>query len=96
VRYALAVEVKLVEIPEEPEPLPIPTIGSDPMAGITALANRVIAIPSQHPMGYTPPAGFDFRKQIIVSAMNFSALTTIVEKFDNLIHDIEFSGVEES
>ncbi len=93
-KYALAVEVKLVEVPEEPEPLTLPRPGDDPMAGIMTLANKAFAIPHQHPMGYGPPAGFDFRKQTTVSVRDFAALAAIVEKFDNLIHEIEFAGIE--
>jgi hypothetical protein len=95
VKYALAVEVKLVEVPEEPEPLQMPRPGDDPMAGVVALANKAFSIPSQHPLGYSPPAGFNFTKQTTVSVRDFRGLAGIIEKFDNLVHEIEFSGIEQ-
>lgn len=93
-KYALSVEVKLVEVPEEPEPIQMEGPGDNPMGPMIALANRAFAVPSQHPLGYGPPAGFDFRKQTTVSVRDFGGLAAIIQKFDGLVHDIEFAGME--
>jgi len=92
VKYSLAVEVKLVQIPEEPEPIEPPRESDNPMSFVANLANRVV--PNMYAnVNFAQPAGFEFRKQITVSAQDFPALAQIIGKFDNLVSEIEFGAL---
>ena len=90
-KYSLAVEVKLVQIPEAPEPIELPRESDNPMAIVATLANGVM--PGMQYPNFSQPAGFDFRKQITVSAQDFPALAQIIGKFDNLVSEIEFGAL---
>jgi hypothetical protein len=89
-KYALSVEVKLVQQPDDEEPEVRP--GDDPMKSMvgvfSGLAGR-IAVPS-----YAPPAGLDFRKSLTISVPNFAALAAIIGRFDELATDIEHERIQ--
>lgn len=89
-KYALAVEVKLVEIPDdEPQEL---RPGAEPLQGAMAIMTGAIGRMA-HP-SYQTPAGFDFRKQVTVAVSNFSALAAIIGRFDELVTDIEHERLQ--
>ena len=88
-KYTLAVEVKLVQIPDAPEPLDMPQPGSDPLSGMVKVASGLMAGVRQVPAFFGPPPGFDFRKQTEISVADFAALALIIGRFDNLVSDIE-------
>ena len=92
-KYALAVEVKLVELPDdEPTATFQPGNGPDPLQGmVSVLTNAVGRVGA---MPYTQPAGFDFRKQIPVRVAGFSALADIIRRFDELVTDIEHEKMQ--
>ncbi len=88
-KYALAVEVKLIEVPEDPE-MPEIRPGDDPMKSMVGVMTGAIGSLSHRPpvfMGM--PAGFDFRKSTEISVQSFAALAAIIGRFDELVTDIE-------
>jgi len=94
-KYALAVEVKLVQVPDDPEPVEPPRPGDDPVNAIGGLMTRVLNAPMARPMVFMgQPAGFDFRKEITVSVHGFAGLAGIIERFDSLVSDIETEKLE--
>ena len=90
-KYALAVEVKLIEMPDD-EPIE-PRPSADSLQGAMAVMTGAIGRMA-HPMQFGPPAGFDFRKQITVGAHNFAALAAIIGRFDELVTDIEHEKMQ--
>ena len=91
-KYALSVEVKLVELPLEPEPIVVKP-GGDPMQVIGDLANKAFSAPVAHPFGFIPPAGLDFRRQAIVGVEDFSRAQEIIERFNDLFGAIELNSI---
>lgn len=86
-RYALSVEVKLVELPnqfQEPEE----RLSDDPMKAMVGMLQKV-GTPIMSGMPYQQPAGFDFRKACSVTVQNFSSLAKIIEQYDELTRQIE-------
>ena len=84
-RYALSVEVKLVEIPgqfDEPQE----QVQHDPMKMAAQLMNSMVRPPA---MMYQQPDGFDFRKACTVTVSSFVALSGIFGQFDELVKQIE-------
>jgi hypothetical protein len=92
VKYALNVEVKLVELPDDEQPEEIRP-GSDPMQSMVKVMTGAMGTIAR-PAIYGPPAGFDFRKQITVSVHNFAALAAIIGRFDELTTDIEHEKLQ--
>jgi len=88
-KYALAVEVKLVEQPDDDPPQIRP--GSDPLQGAVQLMTGAIG---RVAMPFQMPAGFDFRKSVEVRVKDFKALAEIIGRFDNLVQDIEAEKLE--
>lgn len=87
-KYTLAVEVKLIEIPDEPE-APEIRPGDDPLKAMTGVLTG-IAAPMLHPPVFMgSAAGFDFRKATEIRVSNFGALAQIISRFDELVADIE-------
>lgn len=92
-KYALTLEVKLVEMPDDdlsPETKP----GEDAMQSAVRVMTSAIGGIGQRfavPMG---PAGFDFRKQVPVHVANFAALAAIIGRFDELVTDIEHEKLQ--
>ena len=87
-KYALSVEVKLQEIPEQ-EIIPDSRPGDDPMA-MLGPAIKIMAGTVARPAFFMgSQAGFDFRKAITVAAPNFQGLADIIGKFDSLVSEIE-------
>ena len=92
-RYALTVEVKLMELPNqftEPEQ-PTGFSSDDPMKQAAELMSRgVRALTPAAPMfpSYTP-AGFDFRKGTTITVQSFAGLAKIIEQYDELTRQIE-------
>lgn len=91
-KYTLAVELKLIEIPDD-EPVSMPRQGSDPLQGAVAVMTGAIGR-FAHPMSFGPPAGFDFRKQITISVADFHGLAAIIGRFDELTNDIEHEKLQ--
>jgi hypothetical protein len=94
-KYALAVEVKLIEIEEAPE-LPEFRPGEDPMKNavsvIAAVGPMLHPQPPRFLMGN--PAGFDFRKSTEISVSSFATLAAIIGRFDELVTDIEHEKLQ--
>jgi hypothetical protein len=90
-KYALAVEVKLVEMCDD-EPIE-PPAGGDPLRGAVSLMTGAIGRIG-NPMQYAPPTGFDFRKQITVGVHNFAGIAAIISRFDELVTDIEHEKMQ--
>ena len=86
-RYALSVEVKLIELPDQFKEPEEPT-SNDPMEVLASMGKRVLAVPA-YPHYPQMPAGLDFRKSANVTVQSFGALTDIVLKFDELTQQIE-------
>lgn len=91
-KYALAVDVKLMQLPDDPDPIEIPEgrPGDDPIArvgGVLTQFSGLMKVPVAPFMGQ--PAGFDFRKEIRVSVHDFQGLAAIIERFDSLVTEIE-------
>lgn len=83
-KYALAVEVKCVEVPDNDPSEMRP--GDDPMkamVGVMTGALGRVVVP------YAQPAGFEFRTSTEIRVPNFSALAQIIGRFDELVTDIE-------
>lgn len=91
-RYTLAVEVKLIEVPEAPE-LPEIRPGSDPLQGAVAMMTGTIGRMTAPPAFMGNPAGFDFRKQIQMTVPDFRRACEIVARFDDLATDIEHDAL---
>jgi len=87
-KYALSVEVKLAEVPDE-EPMPTIHPGDDPMAALGGIATKLLNAPVLARQYNFQNAGFDFRKQIEIRANDFTSLAAIIGRFDNLVSDIE-------
>jgi hypothetical protein len=89
-RYALSVEVKLIEIPgqfnEPPEPI---RESDDPMKMAAQLFNRVANPPAIPAIMYEQPAGLNFRKACTVTVSEFMGLSRILCDFDELVKQIE-------
>jgi hypothetical protein len=94
-KYALSVEVKLLELPEEPEPFPAPRPGDDPMTSVLGPALKVMTgAVARGPIAFMgQSAGFDFRKSITVAVPNFQGLANILNKFDALACEIELDAM---
>jgi hypothetical protein len=89
-RYALNIEVKLVELPDPPEVLPAMRVGDDPLAAMAKAATGLLNAPMIHaPAFYSAPAGFDFRKQTEISAPTFQALADVIGRFQSLMDELE-------
>lgn len=90
-KYQLSVELKLQEIPDEPQ---LPNLDADnpiaAMGGALKLMTSGIARPAPFFMG--SPAGFDFRKMVTVSVPHFAALADVIEQYVNLTEQIEFKS----
>lgn len=91
-RYALSVEVKLVELPnqfaEPEEPFQFST--DDPMKQAAELMGRATRVMTPvYPAYPQQPAGFDWRKSANVSVSNFGALAKIISQYDELTQQIE-------
>ncbi len=88
-RYALSVEIKLTEMPEEEPVQEDPAPGSDPAVGIQNMmvaATKLLRQPGFiYPM---QPAGLDFRKQVAVTVSNFATLA-IIEQYESLTKEIQ-------
>lgn len=91
-KYALAVEVKLVEMPDDDPPEMRP--GEDPMQSAVRVMTGAIGGIGQRFSLPMPPAGFDFRKQISVGVSSFAALAAIIGRFDELVTDIEHEKLQ--
>jgi hypothetical protein len=97
-KYALAVEVKLIEIEEAPEMPDFSAIrpGGDPMQAAVGVMSAIGPMLNPRPvrafMGM--PAGFDFRKETNISVPNFAALAAIIGRFDDLVADIEHEKLQ--
>jgi hypothetical protein len=92
-RYALSVEVKLVELPNQFDPPEEPFTFStdDPMKQAAEIMNRAtrVVVPA-NPYGYGQlAAGFDYRKTCTVSVADFMGLSRIICSFDELTKDVE-------
>jgi hypothetical protein len=86
-RYALSVEVKLIELPNQfDEPQEPISASDDPMQVAAALMNRAMAQPVAIPY---QPAGFDFRKSATVTVQSFDGLANIIGQFSALTTQIE-------
>lgn len=90
-KYILSVEVKLQEVPEDPEPIEVKPAG-DPMQVLADMANRVV-VARQPAFMCGGSAGFEFRKAATVSVADFAGLADVVGKFDSLMHDIELGAI---
>lgn len=95
-RYALAIEIKLQELPEE-EPLPLVGTSDNPMAMLgsalgPALKSMTGAVVRPFNFGNAP--GFDFRKQITIGVADFRGLAAIIGRFDELTNDIEHEKLQ--
>jgi hypothetical protein len=87
-RYALNLEVKLVELPE---PEPERQLG-DPLAAMAKAATDIFAnAPAmlQSHAFYGSPAGFDFRKSTQISAPTFQHLAEVIGRFQSLMDELE-------
>lgn len=97
-KYALAVEVKLIEIeeaPEMPQIRPGSTIDIDPMqAAVGVMASIGPMLHPKPPRFFGNTAGFDFRKETEISVTNFAALAAIIGRFDDLVTDIEHEKLQ--
>lgn len=96
-KYALAVEVKLMEIEEAPEFPDMSNIrpGGDPMqAAVGVMASIGPMLHPKQPRFFGNAAGFDFRKETEISVTNFSALAAIIGRFDELVTDIEHEKLQ--
>jgi len=96
-KYALAVEVKLIEIEEAPELPDFSAIhpGGDPMqAAVGVMASIGPMLHSKPPRFMGQSAGFDFRKETSISVPNFAALAAIIGRFDDLVADIEHEKLQ--
>jgi hypothetical protein len=96
-KYALAVEVKLIEIEEEPEMPDFNAIrpGGDPMqAAVGVMATIGPMLHPKRPRFMGQSAGFDFRKETSISVSNFAALAAIIGRFDELVTDIEHEKLQ--
>jgi hypothetical protein len=93
-RYALSVEVKLIELPDqfkEPEK-PFEFSTDNPMqqaAELMGHMGRVATAVPHYPMYPQQPSGFDFRKSAQVTVQSFGGLAHIVEQFEELTRKIE-------
>lgn len=91
-KYALSVEVKLVEVPDD-EPEVSVRLGDDPMVGVAGMmgaATKLLGAGVRgHAFNYGAGAGFDFRKSTEISVSNYAGLAAIIGRFDNLMSDIE-------
>ena len=92
-KYALAVEVKLVEIPDDDVPEMPAMTNADPLQGAVRIMTGAIGRIG-NPAIYGPPAGFDFRKQITISTHSFAGLAAIIGRFDELVTDIEHEKIQ--
>lgn len=89
-RYALSVEVKLIEIPGQfNEPEPEISLSDDPMKMASQIMGKMGQVALAHPVGYQQPSGFDWRKSATVSVSNFSGVAKILEQFDELTQQID-------
>ena len=92
-RYALTVEVKLMELPNQfPEPEePITFSSDDPMKQAAELMSKGLRVmaPAVPMFPSYALAGFDFRKGITVTVQSFSGLAKIIEQYDELTRQIE-------
>ena len=96
-KYALAVEVKLIEIEDAPEMPDFNAIrpGSDPMqAAVGVMASIGPMLHPKAPRFFGNAAGFDFRKETEISVSNFNALAAIIGRFDELVTDIEHEKLQ--
>lgn len=87
-KYALTIEVKLVEQPDDDPPSIRP--GSDPLQGAMQVMTGAIGRFTMPQMS----TGFDFRKQVEVRVQDFKSLAEIIGRFDNLVHEIEAEKLE--
>jgi hypothetical protein len=98
VKYALAVEVKLIQIEEPPELPDFNAIrpGGDPMqAAVGVMASIGPMLNPPRPRFFMGnPAGFDFRKEISISVSSFDALAAIIGRFNELVIDIEHEKLQ--
>jgi hypothetical protein len=96
-KYALAVEVKLIEVEEDPEMPDLSAIqhGGDPMqAAVGVMASMGTMLHPKPPRFFGQSAGFDFRKETSISVPNFAALAAIIGRFDDLVADIEHEKLQ--
>jgi len=87
-KYALSVEVKLSEVPDD-EPLPTARPGNDPMAALGGIATKIMSVAAPRAFNFGQQAGFDFRKQTEVAVTSFDGLAQIIARFVSLVEDIE-------
>jgi hypothetical protein len=94
-RYALQVQVKLMELPNQFEPPeePFEFSTDDPMKQAAELMNRATrSIGSNapaYPMYPQEPAGFAFHKSASVTVQGFDGLAKIIGQFEQLTQQIE-------
>ena len=89
-RYVLAVEVKLIELPNQfAEPEPELIASDDPMKLAAQIMGQMGKAAVAYPTGYQQSAGFDFRKSCTVSVSDFMGLSRIICDFDELVKQIE-------
>ena len=92
-RYAMTIEVKLMELPNQFEPPeePFQFSTDDPMkqaAELMTRASRSMA-PTAYPMYPSQPAGFAFHKSASVTVHGFDGLARIIGQFEQLTQQIE-------
>lgn len=89
-RYALSVEVKLVELPNQfDEPEQDFSATDDPMKMIGQIMGKMDKVAISHPLGFQQPAGFDFRRAATISVHHFAGLAKIISQYDELTQQIE-------
>lgn len=87
-RYALSVEVKLIELPNQFDPPEEPMPTDDPMKMAGLMMARMVA-PTAYPPYPQQPAGVHYHKSVAVSAHGFVGASRIIERFDELASQIE-------
>ena len=87
-RYALSVEVKLIELPNQFDPPEEPLPTDDPMK-MAGLMMARMAAPAAYPAYQQQPVGVNYHKAVTVSAHGFVGAARIIERFDELASRIE-------
>lgn len=89
-QYALTVEIKLTELPNQFSEPEEPT-SDDPGKLLSQMVGKFTKLPSATGAYAFPgqQAGFDFRKAATVTVSNFAALAKIIEQYDELTRQIE-------